>query len=72
MAKNNAICPKCKKGFRMGRNGTVDGCDECTGTKRDKNGFAWYPRERVHIYQDVGTGEEIKVKRADAFQTNEE
>ena len=65
--KNNATCPKCGKGFRMGYNGTVDGCDVCTGTKRDRNGYAWSSRERVHVYQDVETGEISKVKRVDAF-----
>lgn len=52
----------------MGYNGTVDGCDKCTGVKRDKNGYAWDPGERVHLYQDIETGEITKVKRADAFR----
>lgn len=62
-----STCPKCGKKFDMGYNGTVDGCDQCTGTKRDKRGYAWGPRERVHTYLDLKTGKLIKVKRADAF-----
>jgi Zn-finger nucleic acid-binding protein len=66
--KNNSMCPKCGNGFRMGHNGTVDGCDKCTGVTRDKNGFAWSPSDRVHAYEDIATGKTFKVKRTDAFK----
>jgi len=35
----------------MGYNGTVNGCDNCTGVKRDAEGFAWFPGEAEHNYQ---------------------
>lgn len=28
-------CPHCKKNYQIGVTGTIDGCDECNGTKRD-------------------------------------
>lgn len=28
-------CPKCRRNYQVGVNGTVEGCDECTGTERD-------------------------------------
>ena len=31
-------CPKCKKNYILGVNGVVNGCDECTGTKRNLPG----------------------------------
>lgn len=65
--KNNATCPKCGKGYRMGYNGITDGCDKCLDIKRDKQGHFWLPRERIHIYEEVGTGKFFKVKRSDAL-----
>ena len=50
-----SVCPKCHKHFRMGVNGTVDGCDKCTGVKRDKNGHAWDPDEQEHTYAPIET-----------------
>lgn len=35
------ICKICGKEFNLGFDGTVDGCDSCTGVKRDKNGYAY-------------------------------
>jgi len=31
-------CQKCGHNFRMGKTGTVNGCDKCTGAKRDGEG----------------------------------
>lgn len=28
-------CPHCRKAYTLGVDGTVDGCDECTGTVRN-------------------------------------
>ena len=64
---NNSKCRKCKNGFVMGMNGTIDGCDECTGTVRDSHGYAWGPEENCHTYQDVSTGKIITVWRYDVF-----
>jgi ribosomal protein L37AE/L43A len=65
--KNNAKCKKCKKGFVMGWNGTIDGCDECTNTVRDSRGNAWSPGEKSHTYQDANTGEIWTVSRRKAL-----
>lgn len=29
------ICPHCDSQYQVGRNGTVLGCDDCTGTTRN-------------------------------------
>lgn len=33
-------CPHCQNEYTLGVNGTVQGCDDCTGTERASNGFA--------------------------------
>jgi len=70
MAKKSK-CPKGGGNFRMGYDGTVDGCDKCLSVKRDKNGYAWGKRERVHTYTPVETADDkstwVKVTRAEAF-----
>lgn len=63
---DTVVCPKCKKHFRMGVSGTVDGCDKCTGTKRDKNGYAWGPDEQEQTYVYFG-GKQKVITRAQAF-----
>lgn len=51
-------CPKCGRSCIMGVNATVDGCDECTGVRRDFRGWAWEPGE---MEQTIGsTGEIVK------------
>ena len=62
-------CTKCGNKFTPGVDGILDpvACDSCMGIKRDNQGHFWLPRERVHNYQVIETGEVIKVKRADAF-----
>jgi hypothetical protein len=65
--KNNAKCPKCKQGYVMGWNGTVDGCDRCTGTVRDSEGNAWGRGEKTQTYQDVATGKVFTVSRRKAL-----
>jgi hypothetical protein len=77
MKKNNAVCSRCENGFRMGYTGIVlednvtEVCDSCAGVQRDKNGYPWLPRERVHTYAPIETADDkstwFKVKRADAF-----
>lgn len=62
-----SICPKCGKPFSMGDNGTVDGCDGCTGVQRDRNGYAWFPDETEQVYLDENTGELLAVTREEAF-----
>lgn len=66
---DTVVCPKCKKHFRMGVSGTVDGCDKCTGVKRDKNGYAWHPDEQEQTYEPIGGSEKDRftVTRAQAF-----
>jgi len=54
--KNNTICPKCKRGYRMGYTGTVDGCDRCLGVVRDANGYVYHRNEKTITLQDVNTG----------------
>ena len=47
-------CKHCGKSFEMGDNGTVDGCDKCTGVQRDKKGYAWKAGETEQAYRPVG------------------
>jgi ribosomal protein L37AE/L43A len=65
----NTVCPKCKKYFCLGVNGTIYGCDKCTGVKRDKGGYAWLPDEQEQIYEPIGGSEKDRftVTRAQAF-----
>ena len=71
----NAICQICGETFEMGYNGTVDGCDKCTGVKRDKYGYAWEKGGRVQTrvpnvtVNDKAT--RFKAKRKDAFTKTE-
>ena len=62
-------CRKCKSNFLMGVNGTVYGCDKCTGVERDKNGYAWKPGEQEHVYEPVGGTEKDRyaITREQAF-----
>jgi hypothetical protein len=62
----NSKC-KCGKPFRMGWNGTEDGCDECAHTVRDEHGYAWGPDEKYHDYQDVGSDKAYRVTRRQAL-----
>lgn len=43
--KNNATCPLCGGGYRMGHNGIVEGCDKCLNLVRDEDGFFYEPDE---------------------------
>jgi hypothetical protein len=67
--QDTVVCQNCKKHFRMGVSGTVDGCDKCTGVKRDKNGYAWYPDEKEQTYEPIGGSEKDRftVNRAQTF-----
>lgn len=47
-----AQCQICGNDFDMGYNGTIDGCDNCTGFKRDSKGHFWEPGETEHVYQN--------------------
>jgi len=75
MAKN-VVCkikgPKCLGTFQMGYNGTVDGCDNCTGVQRDKNGYAWDLGETTQTYRPVGApdngSQDFTVTRDEAFR----
>ena len=51
-------CNQCGKCYRMGRNGTVDGCDSCTGIIRDKDGYIYEPGEEFITLEDIETGEQ--------------
>lgn len=56
----------------MGYNATVTNrgeciCDTCSGVKRDKNGYAWFPGETSHTYVEIATGKEVTVTRKEAF-----
>ena len=68
---DTVVCPKCKKHFRMGVSGTVDGCDKCTGVKRDRNGYAWQPDEQEQTFAPIETSDDestwYKVSRNQAF-----
>lgn len=61
-------CRICGKSFRMGDTGTVDGCDACTGVKRDAEGIAWFPDEMTHTYLVLETLQVIVVTREEAFK----
>lgn len=49
-------CPKCQRQFTLGVNGTVDGCDECTGVERLPNGFA-VQNMTCHCLEHIGDNE---------------
>lgn len=63
--------PHCLGTFCMGYNGTVDGCDPCTGTTRDKNGYAWAANETEQTYRPIGApddgSQDFTVTRKQAF-----
>lgn len=61
------VCRLCGHAFELGHNGTVKGCDVCLGIQRDKNGYAWLPDESEMHLQDIETGIEEVVTRAEAF-----
>lgn len=65
--KNNATCPKCGEGYVMGWNGTVDGCDECTGIVRDSKGRVWEPGKKHKTFLDISTGKITRVSRRSAL-----
>ncbi len=60
---NNAKCPKCERGYRMGHTGTVDGCDKCLGNVRDADGYVYGPDEKFITLKSVRTGKVTKRKR---------
>lgn len=60
-------CKKCGKKFLMGKTGTVDGCDECTGVERDKFGCHWMPGEHEKTYLPNNGAPAFKVKREEAM-----
>lgn len=49
-------CKKCGESFMLGVNGTIHGCDKCTGVERiadiGSNASAWFPGEDFHLYGD--------------------
>lgn len=57
---------RCTHPFILGHNGTVGGCDECTGVKRDLAGHAWDRHQTVAHYQE-DDGTITKVSRRVAF-----
>lgn len=63
--------PHCLGTFRMGYDGTVDGCDPCTGIQRDKNGYAWDAGETEQTYRPNGApddgSQDFTVTRRQAF-----
>jgi hypothetical protein len=61
------MCPQCGRAYRLGYDGVMDGCDECQGVKRDKDGFAWHPDEKQHTYAPVDGSAEFVVTREEAF-----
>jgi hypothetical protein len=69
MGKRKVIetCPKCGHTYTLGYNGTGEGCDTCTGVKRDRNGYAWEPGETQMELRNVATGSVSIVTRADAL-----
>lgn len=52
----------------MGYNGTVDGCDKCTGVERDQNGFAWMKGEKRKTLFDFKTNERTTISRPEEFE----
>lgn len=46
-------CEKCGENFDMGRTGTVDGCDNCTGTKRDADGYIVPGPGELMVYSSI-------------------
>jgi len=63
--------PNCLGTFKMGYDGTINGCDNCTGVRRDKNGYAWHPGEMSQTYRPVGApddgSQDFTVTRKQAF-----
>ena len=63
-------CKKCGKTFTMGVDGTIDGCDACTGVQRTADEFsdntAWRPGENSKHYMEKD-GAVITVTRKQAF-----
>jgi hypothetical protein len=56
--ENNSTCEICGNGFRMGWNGTVDGCDACLNNVRDADGYVYGPDEEFITLEDIETGEQ--------------
>lgn len=52
----------------MGYDGTVGGCDQCTGVERDANGYFWNKDEQTQERYNIATGETYTVRREDAFK----
>jgi hypothetical protein len=70
MPKDKIVkCQTCQHEFIMGVNGTVNGCDKCTGVERDLEGHAWNHNETEQLYVPIGGTEKdvFKVTRAQAF-----
>lgn len=53
--KVKQTCVICGRVFDLGWDGTVDGCDKCTGVRRDRGGNAWYPQENIQTRQSVAS-----------------
>lgn len=62
-SRTNEICHICGNEFVPGVNGTIEGCDKCCGVRRDRNGYAWFPREKYHTYMDINSKKVYTVKR---------
>jgi len=60
-------CNLCGHFFYLGWNGTEEGCDKCTHTVRDENGYSWSPDEKHHDYMDVASGATFRVSRHTAL-----
>lgn len=65
-------CILCGADYDLGYTGVREGCDACRGIVRDARGYAWYPGEQVHIYEDVASGQLVTVTRQTALGATEE
>jgi len=63
-------CKWCGKQFKMGINGTIHGCDECTGVERISDGSspnsAWFPNDKYHVI----SGKRVTREQAREYSKN--
>jgi hypothetical protein len=56
-------CPGCGQRYTLGYDGTVQGCDSCTGARRDRGGAAWLPGERYQKGLKTGRRRRVRIER---------
>jgi len=63
-------CQICGNNFHMGYNGTVHGCDNCTGAQRDNtdDNAVWMPGEVKQSRYIIASEKIIEITREEAFK----